>query len=149
MIHLKRTTSFNEDFRKLVLLLDADLWQRYPDTQSSYTLHNNIQHNNTVVVAFCEKEAVGCGCFRRYSAGTIEIKRMFVKQEQRGKKISLAILVELEAWARELGFVRSILETGTRQHEAIGLYQKAGYSATENYGPYLEMPLSRCLQKAL
>ena len=149
MVHLLRTTSVNKDFQFLVSLLDKELWATYPEVQSDYAPHNKIEGNDTVVVAYSGDEPVGCGCFKQSNPETVEIKRMFVKPEHRGKKISSFLLEELESWARESGFKWSILETGIRQLQAIGLYQKAGYLLTENYGPYIDMPLSRCFQKSL
>ena len=93
--------------------------------------------------------AVGCGCFKPYSANAVEIKRMYVKTENRGKGISKQILTELENWALELGFTHSILETGPKQPEAIGLYIKSGYSRIENFGQYAAMPNSICFSKTI
>ena len=149
MIQLLRTTSLNKDFESLVLLLDKELWATYPEEQSDYAPHNKIESIATVVLAYFHNEPVGCGCFKGYNPETVEIKRMFVKQDHRGKKISSLMLKELESWAKESGFKSSILETGIRQEAAIELYQKAGYSLTENYGPYIGMPLSRCFRKQL
>ena len=149
MIGFQRTTSDNYDFSILIANLDAELLDRYPETQSKYAPHNKIENNNTVVVAYSGVNPVGCGCFKKYSEDTVEIKRMYVLPGYRGKQIALHILQELESWAKEHGFTRAILETGIRQPEAIGLYKKAGYSTIENYGPYVEMPLSICMQKLL
>ena len=59
------------------------------------------------------------------------------------------MLDAVEARARELGFERLILETGTRQPEAIGLYTSAGYKPIAPYGAYRSSPLSRCFARAL
>ena len=74
---------------------------------------------------------------------------MFVKPEFRGKGISKFVLKELESWGSQLGYSKSVLETGTKQLEAIGLYTKSGYSRIDNYGPYVNMPYSVCMQKNL
>ena len=149
MIQFIRTTNLDEDFQSLVSLLDKELWATYPEVQSDYAPHNKIENIATVVLAYFDNEPVGCGCFKKYNQETIEIKRMFVKQSHRGKKISSLLLKELESWAKESGYKTSILETGNRQVAAIALYQKAGYLLTENYGPYIGMPLSQCFRKQL
>lgn len=149
MIQLSRTTSLNTDFQLLTLLLDKELWATYPEVQSDYAPYNKIERNETVVLAYIETEPVGCGCFKKYNAETVELKRMFVKEDHRGKGISSHLLTELETWAKEFGFKWAVLETGIRQVAALGLYQKAGYSLIENYHPYIGMPLSRCFRKLL
>jgi hypothetical protein len=59
------------------------------------------------------------------------------------------ILQELEQWAVELSFENCILETGTRQIEALKLYPKNGYSVIENYGQYAGIENSVCFEKPL
>lgn len=149
MISIKRTTSDNKDFRELVFQLDGDLNERYGKTQAEYDKYNVIESIDTVVVAYADGNAAGCGCFINYDKETVEIKRMFVKKEMRGKGISKIILEELENWAAEKGCLYSILETGIGQHEAIGLYEKFSYKRIDNYGQYANMPLSVCMKKNL
>jgi ribosomal protein S18 acetylase RimI-like enzyme len=48
-----------------------------------------------------------------------------------------SILQDLEQWGVESGFSFSVLETLDRQTEAIGMYQKCGYTVIDNYEPYL------------
>ena len=76
-----------------------------------------------VIVAYLDEIAVGCGAIKPYSDQTVEVKRMFVKLENRGKGMAGKILAELETWAKELNFVECILETGFKQPEAIALYK--------------------------
>ena len=74
---------------------------------------------------------------------------MFVPVEMRGKGIAVAVLKELENWARELGFEKCILETGDKMQEAIGLYKKCGYYIIPNYGQYEKVERSICFEKML
>jgi len=67
----------------------------------------------------------------------------------RGRGVGLAVLHALEAEARRLGIRRLVLETGVRQHEALALYQRVGYSPIPPFGEYLGSPLSLCLGKEL
>ncbi len=149
MIKIVRTSNGNPDFTKLVALLDAHLWELYPETQAQYDTFNVIEKNNTVVIAYAENEAVGCGCFKKLDDENVEIKRMFVKSESRGLGISHLVLGELEQWAKELGFKAALLETLDKQISAIGLYQKRGYEITKNYGPYVNLDQSICMKKVL
>lgn len=149
MINIKRTTSENNNFRDLIVLLDGDLNSRYGKAQSKYDAYNKIETNNTVVVAYDDNTPVGCGCYKPYDDESVEIKRMFVKPENRGKGISKMILKELENWALENGFKKAVLETGSKQYEAICLYKGFGYLQIGNYGQYIDMPNSVCMSKNL
>jgi hypothetical protein len=42
-----------------------------------------------------------------------------------------------------------VLETGTRQPEAIALYETAGYLRVPGFGFYRDEPLSRCMARSL
>jgi GNAT superfamily N-acetyltransferase len=114
-----------------------------------YVEFNKIENLQTVVLAYFDGIPAGCGCFKENDTSTVEIKRMFVPTEFRGKGISKLILETLENWAKELGFIYSILETGKPHHEAIGLYTKFGYQQIHNYGQYANMPHSVCFKKEL
>ncbi|MFW6694574.1 GNAT family N-acetyltransferase [Streptomyces sp. MAR4 CNX-425] len=82
-------------------------------------------------------------------AGDAELKRMYVVPEARGRGLARRILRELEESARTAGRTRMVLETGTRQPEAIGLYLSEGYEPTEKFGYYRFEPESRCFAKPL
>ena len=59
--------------------------------------------------------------------GAVEIKRMFVVREARGRGVARALLVALEDAARDLGFTVVRLDTGPKQPEAERMYRAAGY----------------------
>ena len=149
MIRVIRTNSSNPDFRKLIVELDKDLWKMNYSNQGEYDKHNIIENLPTVVLAYESDIAVGCGCFKKFDEASAEIKRMYVAPASRGKGISKKILTELEKWAKETGYYRTILETGTAQTEAISLYKNSGYTSTENYGPYIGLSGSICMEKNL
>jgi len=148
-MEFRRCSSDNNDFRALVAILDQELDDRYGIIQAQYIELNKIESIDTVLVAYKENLPVGCGCFKEYDSSTIEIKRMFVKNEFRGKGIAGNLLAELENWAVEKKYEYSVLETGTEQPEAIGLYKKLGYAVIENYGQYVGNENSICMHKKL
>jgi putative acetyltransferase len=149
MPEIIRTNSDNPNFLQLVVLLDEELTVRYGDLQKHYAQFNHIDFIDTVVVAFEEEFPVGCGCFRSFAPETIEIKRMYVRPEFRGRGISRLILTELEKWASEIRYTKSVLETGNLQAEAIQLYHRFGYKEIPNYGNYEGTETSICMSKKL
>ncbi|MER5181837.1 GNAT family N-acetyltransferase [Streptomyces sp. NPDC002896] len=84
-----------------------------------------------------------------YSDGDAELKRMYVAPEARGLGLARRILAALEDDARAAGRVRMVLETGTKQPEAIGLYTSSGYEPCSKFGHYRFDELSRCFAKPL
>ena len=133
MIEIIRTESTDTDFRNLIAELDHELYDRYGEAQNNLDTHNKIEACDTVIIGSLDNKMVGCGCFKKIDQDTVEIKRMFVRKDYRGQGISKTILVELETWAQEYGFKYVILETGNKQPEAIGLYEKSGYQQIDNY----------------
>jgi len=148
-IKFTRTTSENADFRSLINALDEDLYQRNGEAQLQYRQYNQVDSIGHVVVIYFEGKPVGCGCYKRFDAKTVEMKRMFVLPEMRGKQLAARMLQELEKWAIEEGNTVAVLETGRRQVEAQRLYSIAGYFRTENYGQYIGMEDSICYRKVL
>jgi GNAT superfamily N-acetyltransferase len=149
MIELIKCNSENQNFNTLIAFLDEELNSRYGYLQAEYDKYNKIEAIETVVVAIDGENSVGCGCFKPFDAGSVEIKRMFVKTEYRGNGIAKMILSELESWASALGYKRAVLETGIKQHEAINFYTNVGYILIENFGQYIGNTNSVCMSKEL
>lgn len=144
-----RTDSDHPGFRSLVVLLDRELAIRDGDEHAFFAQFNKIQNIRHVVVAFLDDVPVGCGAFKEYEPGVMEVKRMFVQPDCRGRGVAGRILQGLEGWMEELGYRRWILETGEKQPEAIRLYEKSGYSRIPNYGQYVNVATSVCFEKRL
>jgi GNAT superfamily N-acetyltransferase len=108
------------------------------------------------VVGYSAGVAVACGGWRAREGdepslrpGDAEIKRMFVRPTHRGRGFARAVLADLEADAARAGRRRMVLETGVRQHAAIGLYVAAGYAPIAPFGTYRDAEGSRHYGKLL
>ncbi len=149
MLKTIRTNSQDLDFVHLVAQLDkllAVLDGREHDFYDQFNKINKIKH---VIVAHQDGVPVACGAIKEYDLNTIEVKRMFTIDQFRGKGIATTVLEELEQWAKELGYSRSILETGKRLPDAVRLYQKNGYRQIPNFGQYVQMENSICFEKEI
>jgi len=149
MIALKRTNSDDKDFQLLVKELDQDLAIRDGKDHSFFAQFNKINAIKYVVIAYENSKAIGCGAVKEYSENTMEVKRMFVRLESRGRGIASLMLQELEQWTKELNFKNCILETGKKQPEAIKLYLKNNYHIIPNYGQYADVESSVCFEKEI
>ena len=150
MITLFKTNSTNLDFIKLVARLDADLTKADgEELQDFYAQFNNIQDYKYVLIAYNNKNPVGCGAIKPFSSEAMEIKRMYVENGYRGKGIASKILAELESWAKDLSYKKCVLETGTKQQDALRLYTRKGYVRITNYGQYAGFENSLCFEKIL
>ncbi|PTX59481.1 acetyltransferase (GNAT) family protein [Kordia periserrulae] len=146
---IKRTNSNNQDFVNLVKELDAFLSVKNGDSDAFYSQFNGLEALQHVVVLYVDEIPVGCGAIKQYNEHTVEVKRMYVRQQLQGKNLGEKILTELEMWANELGNTRCILETGTMLPEAIRFYEKHNYQRIPNYDQYIGAPESVCFEKLL
>ncbi len=146
---IKRTDSSDQDFQKLVYLLDQDLAIRNGELNSFYATYNKLDSIKNAIVYYLENTPVGCGAFKSFDINAVEIKRMFVLSNYRGHGIGLAILEALELWAAELSFSECVLETGHTNPEAKALYKKCGYQIIPNFGPYINADNSVCMKKSI
>lgn len=149
MVSLVRTDASHSEFEILVNKLDEGLKVTDGDEHEFYHQFNGIENIKYVVIAFDEDQAVGCGAIKHFGEKIMEVKRMFVIENARGKGIASNILAELEKWTRELNYSTCILETGINQPEAVGLYRKSSYQKIENYGQYKDASNSHCFEKVL
>ncbi|MEO7982743.1 MAG: GNAT family N-acetyltransferase [Bacteroidota bacterium] len=148
-VTIKRTNSTDEGFQRLIGALDHELWNELQEDQAKYDQYNKVPDLNTVLVLYVNEIPTASGCIKKYDESTVEVKRMFVEKEHRGKGLSLMILDELEKWALELGFQYAILETSIHFIPARGLYTNAGYKVIPNYDQYAGLEDSVCMKKAL
>ena len=146
MISFLKTDSSNLDFQNLVKELDIYLAEKDGDDHYFYVQFNKIDALKNCIVLYENEFPIGCGAIKPLNEESMEIKRMFVKPEFRGKGYASKILIELENWAKDLGYLSTILETGKKQTEAIQLYSKT-YEIIPNYDQYIGIVNSVCFKK--
>ena len=149
MLKFTRVEQNHPEFIRLVRFLDADLAERDGEDHGFYAQFNTLKDLHHVILVQKNEQFVACGALKRFDNESMEIKRMYVMPEFRGGGLASAILNSLEDWILEMGYKRSVLETGKRQPEAIRLYRKNGYRQISNYGPYQGVDNSLCFEKRL
>lgn len=149
MYSIIRTNSENADFQSLVSLLDAYLEVINGDSHSFFNQYNQINVLKHTIILYDVDKPIACGAIKQYEDGVMEVKRMYVLNEYRGKRVAQIILSELEKWAAELGNHTCILETARTMTSAVKLYQKSEYEVIPNYGQYKDVAVSICFKKNL
>ena len=146
----QRTNGQNKDFMENCRLLDLDLDRRVGKKlkREKYKQYN-LDEIQEAIVVYDGRKAIGGGAIRRYDDETAELKRIFVRPEYQGRGVGTKLVSLLLEWAEELGYQRIILETGELLAESCAVYQKLGFQVIPNYGPYVNMPESLCMEKDL
>ena len=141
----------NDDpaFLRLVAQLDAFLAVTDGAEHGFYHQFNGPASLDYACVLERDGEAVGCGGLRRKDHGDFEVKRMYVAEAARGRRLAVTLLRHLEDEARRRGGRRTVLETGLRQNAAVRLYEREGYARIPNYPPYEGMANSACFARTL
>jgi GNAT superfamily N-acetyltransferase len=118
----------------------ADLGERYDGSGDDTPLSaaDFDPPDGAFLVAYVDDAAAGCAGWRTHddAATVAELKRMYVMPQYRGRGVARALISALESSAIEQGRTRMIMETGSRQPEAIALYESAGYVRIEDFGFY-------------
>ena len=103
-----------------------------------------------LILARLGDQLLGCVGVRPLDAdpGACEMKRLYVRDAARGLGVGRLLAEASIAAARELGFVRMVLDTLGRMTAARALYSNLGFQDTDAYcaNPnedvkYLELPL--------
>ena len=89
-----------------------------------------------LLIAYSAGMPAGCVALRNLGEGVCEMKRMFVPMTFRGLGVGRALADRVMAEGRRLGYRRMRLDTSRRQHEAISLYEKSGFT---RIAPYYEL----------
>ena len=98
---------------------DADL----TDVQTNYHARGGV----FLILESPDKQTVGCGGLYPVGPDAVELRKMYLLPEARGKGLGKKLLTQLLAEARRLGYKRVILETNSVLIEAISLYRSFGF----------------------
>ena len=128
------------DVRRLTAAQQEELRARYSGAGEPGTPPSAADVSVVLVARDVDGTALGCGALRALDDGVAELKRMYVVPTARGRGLSKLLLAELESAARLRGWTTLRLETGPRQPEAVGLYERAGYRAIPAFGAYVGTP---------
>ena len=130
--------------------LDAYCGELYPaESNHLMDVASLMQPDVTFLVARDPQgRAAGCGAYvNRGSYG--EVKRMYVDPAQRGQGAGGKLLSAIALRAMQAGLSSLKLETGISQPEAIGLYERDGFTRCAPFGHYQLDPLSIFMERTL
>jgi GNAT superfamily N-acetyltransferase len=86
-----------------------------------------------LLLAEGEAGALGCVALRKFSEGVSEMKRLYVAPAGRGQGIGRALVEEIVAVARRLGYERMVLDTVPSMRAAHALYASLGFAPIPAY----------------
>src|SRR5688572_17412078 len=83
-------------------------------------------------------DIAGCIALRQIEDGTCEMKRLFVREEFRGRRVGKLLIERVIADAKEIGYTRMRLDTfPPKMGKAVQLYEAYGF---HEIPPYYDNP---------
>ena len=151
VVEITAVTTPDGAILKMVEKLDAYMKELYPPESIHLIRPEKLSAGaNRFFAVKVDGKLMGCGGFRVVGRDYAEIKRIFVDPSSRGLGLAKALLGRLERESRLLGLPEMRLETGTAQPEAIGLFERCGYTECPPFGDYPKNdPNSYFMQKTL
>ena len=102
-------------------------------------LHKFMPPSGRLLLAIDGTIVVGCACMRTLHEGVAELKRMYVRPDQRQKGIGRTLVLALIAELRDSGYTTLRLDSARFMNEAHALYRSLGFAERDNY-PESEIP---------
>ena len=151
VIEIIPVTTPDDGILEMVEKLDALMNGLYPPESTHLTPPEELSAGaNRFFAVKVDGKLMGCGGFRVVGRNYAEIKRMYVDPSARGLGLAKALLNRLESESRLLGVLEMKLETGIFQPEAIGLFERCGYTQCPVFGDYPKNdPYSYFMRKSL
>ena len=119
-----------------------------PQNRQLFVPGNQSKNVKYAMIVYSQEDVpIACSGLKEHGNGDVAIKRVWVQPPFRGHHIATLMIRELEIFAREHGYRRTVLMTRKRMDYAIRLYESLGYKRIENYPPYQHMDDAVCYAK--
>lgn len=149
-IVISRERPDSDDAQTLITELDAYLIPLAPkESRHGFSIDKLVKEDVPFFIIRKDGIPAGCGGVKLFGTDYGEIKRMYVRPQFRGLGLARRMLDHLAEFARAHGVPLLRLETGIAQHEANGLYERAGFQLIPPFGEYKPDPLSRFYEKRI
>ncbi|MEM7504708.1 MAG: GNAT family N-acetyltransferase [Pseudomonadota bacterium] len=122
-----------------------------PESNHAEPLDALVSNEAALFAGYIEGRIAACGGVRvhKHDVRYGEIKRVFVDEQHRGKRLAVAMMDHLERYLVENDITVARLEAGPKQPEALKLYRRLGYQMRGPFGSYAPDPLSVFMEKRL
>ncbi len=120
-------------FQEYATWLNIDLSFQHFDEELMHLKEMYAFPDGAILLSKQENIFTGCVAVRKQALDIAELKRMYIKPNNRKAGIGAALLKKAIEMAKEIGYEKIRLDTLDNMHSAINLYKKAGFYQIEPY----------------
>lgn len=106
--------------------------QHYGDELENLEAKYGAPHGR-LYLALCDGTPAGCIALRRIDALRCEMKRLYVRPQFRNMGVAGQLVSKVIDDAREIGYIRMLLDTLPFLNAAIEMYRKYGFYEIDSY----------------
>ena len=126
-------------FREYQSWLQIDLCFQNFEAELANLPGDYVAPAGRLLLAYEDAELAGCVALRRIDRGICEMKRLFLREEFRGRGLGRQLIEAIIQEAKEIGYERVRLDTlPPKMNDAIALYRSYGFKQTV---PYYDNPV--------
>lgn len=125
------------EYTELLLAGDRS-FQKYLDMQHYEEELEDLQvkyglPQGRLYLVWCDEEPAGCIGLRRIDEENCEMKRLYVRENYRGRQIGRLLVERILEDAREIGYSHMLLDTFLFLESAVRLYRAYGFYEIPSY----------------
>jgi putative acetyltransferase len=151
-IEVRRDDLSSEDVQRLIVEHVSDMHGNSPPGHAhALALENLRSPDITFWTAWADGVLCGCGALKELDPATGEVKSMRTRPAFLRRGAGQAILDEIMRTARDRGYARLLLETGTGPtfEPAHAFYRRNGFEWSDPFGDYVATDFNVFMARAL
>lgn len=152
-VEIKYAYKLPEEIKELfreyteLLIKNDETFKKYLELQNYDKEIENLEEKyglpfGRIYILFYDEEVAGCVGLKKIDEKSCELKRLYVRDKFRGKKLGEELVKKIIQDAKEIGYKNILLDTLPFLDRAIMLYKKYNFYEIESYN---DSPMSNSI----